>query len=748
MHSHSGGRYSGRRGSRLSDKSNREATAGSREHRSAERFRNLVDCASDAIFTILPDGTIDFVNLAAARIAGADAAEMLGEHFDRFVHPEDLPRAFGAFGDALSGLQSPPIDLRVVQPDGTVVVVEATALPERPNDSVVGVFGIARDVTARRAAEEELRRRERQLAETQRLAHLGNWELDLTTGELAWSEEMYRIYGVEASAFLPTFERYLKLVHPDDRNRILEHRESVVEGAEAETEFRIVRSDGSIRNIHGRMTLSTADGGHRKLFGASQDVTELRRIELELRRREQQLAVAQTIAHAGSYDVDYETGDVTWSDETYQQLGYSKDVRPSLQAFAALIHPDDRERTLRAFREAFEGRRPYAQDYRIVRPDGEARTLHSEGFPVFDAEGRVRKYVGVAQDITARLAMETAAAESRLRLQAIFDNVLDAILVLDDDGRCVDANPAACRLIGASRESLLRQSIAACIPGLHAVKSGTASSGELTSPLNDGLLHEIEYRAVAGVAPGLDLLIVRDIGDRKRAEREIARNHARLRALARRMTERQENERQLIARELHDEVAQMMTAVMLGLQSVRNITGDRTVLDKIEESAKIVESSLQWARGLSFELRPAILDDLGLVAALRWYVDRQRGRADCDLVFKAQEISESVAAPLRMACFRVAQEAIANVVRHANAHRVDVELIGGAAAITLRVADDGDGFDVDAAVSSPDHGLGLLGMQERVLLLGGEFRIRSQRGGGTEVKAMFPLPREKQKGPA
>ena len=708
----------------------------------SERFRHLVDCASDAIFTILPDGTIDFVNLAAARIAGADAAAVMGENFGRFIHPDDLPRAMAVFTDALSGRESAPIDLRVVQPGGEIVVVEATAVPERRNGTVAGVFGIARDVTARRASEEALRKREQQLTEAQRLAQIGNWELDLVTGELQWSAEMYRIYGVDPSVFTPAFEKYLQFVHPEDRQKMAKHRENVARGDKpGAVDFRIVRPDGTLRHIHGRMTLYGVEDGHPKLFGASQDVTELRRIELDVRRRERQLTIAQTIAQAGSYEVDYDTGEVTWSDETYAQLGYSKDIKPSVEAFTARLHADDVQRVLKTYQSAFDTRTAYAQEYRIVRSDGEIRTIYSEGLPVVDAEGRARKYIGVTQDLTSRRAAENSAAESRLRLQAIFDNVLDAILLIDEDGCCVDANPAACRLIGEPREALPGRKISDCIAELGGVTSGAVLSGELSPRLQDGVVHDIEYRAVHGIIPGLHLLILRDISDRKRAERQVVRNHARLRALARRMTERQEGERQRIARELHDEIAQMMTAVMLGLQSIRNITGDRAVLEKIEESAAIAESSLERARGLSLELRPAILDDLGLVSALRWYLDRQRERGGWNLRFKSHGIPDSLRAPLCMACFRVAQEAIANVVRHAKARQVDVDLIGSDAAVTLRVADDGVGFDVDSAVSSADHGLGLLGMQERVLLLDGDFRIRSQRGGGTEVTAVFPVPR-------
>ncbi|HEV2722343.1 MAG TPA: PAS domain S-box protein [Thermoanaerobaculia bacterium] len=686
---------------------------------------------------LLPDGTIDFVNVAAAHMAGAEIADVVGAPFQRFVHADDLPRALAAFTGALAGHASEPIDVRVVQPGGALIVVEATMLPERRGGAVAGVFGIAREVTARRAAEEASRKRERQLAEAQRLAQIGNWDLDLVTGELQWSDEMYRIYGLDPAVFPLTFAAFLERVHPADRARIVAYRTGVNEGETLPAiEFRIVRPDGSIRNILGRVTLYGAGTAHPKLFGASQDVTELRRIELDLRRRERQFAVAQTFAEAASYEVDYDTGEITWSDELYAQLGYSKDVVPSTEAFAARLHADDAERVLSTYRRAFAEQAPCAHDYRIVRSDGEIRAIHSQAFPVVDAEGRARKFVGVAQDVTSRRAMEIAAAESRQRLQAIFDNALDAIVLVDDDGRCVDANPAACRLAGTSREALSQRKISDCIAELEGV---TASSGELTARLHDGAMHDIEYRAVDSIVPGLHLLILRDISDRKRAEREVARGHARQRALARRVTERHESERQRIARELHDEIAQMMTAVMLGLQSVRNITGDRNVLEKIEESVEIVESSLERARGLSLELRPAILDDLGLVAALRWYLDRQRERGGWNVRFKSRGIADTLRGPVCMACFRVAQEAVANVARHANARQLDVELIGGDGAITLRIADDGVGFDVDSANSSADHGLGLLGMQERVLLLGGEFRVRSQRGAGTEVTARFPV---------
>ena len=245
-----------------------------------------------------------------------------------------------------------------------------------------------------------------------------------------------------------------------------------------------------------------------------------------------------------------------------------------------------------------------------------------------------------------------------------------------------------------------------------------------------------------------DLRLLQVVADRAATVIEHARLFEQVRAgreraqlLSQQLMEAQEVERRHLARELHDEIGQALTAVKLNLQGVQRAAGDASALPRLDESLAIVDRALQQVRNLSLDLRPSLLDDLGLVAALRWYVDRVAQRAGFAAEFAADPPGIRAPANLETACFRVAQEALTNVVRHAKARRVRVELREGDGELHLRIRDDGAGFEVAAARQRAVRGgsLGLLGMQERVLLIRGRIDIQSAPGQGTEIRASLPL---------
>ncbi len=248
----------------------------------------------------------------------------------------------------------------------------------------------------------------------------------------------------------------------------------------------------------------------------------------------------------------------------------------------------------------------------------------------------------------------------------------------------------------------------------------------------DGSWRAIEISATSVLQSGLPYVFAlgQDVTEHRRIE-EVLRSSL----------EVQENERRHLARELHDEIGQVLTAVKIRLQAIQQTPRRATRAALLAEGQDIVNQALQQVRDLSLGLRPSLLDDFGLVAAMQWYVNRVAEHTGLTVDFVADPVEPRLPPVLETTCFRVTQEAVTNVVRHAAAQQVQVELRRQGDTLRLTIRDDGVGFDVRSAGEQALHGtsLGLRGMQERVLLAGGRINIQSAPAQGTQIIACFPL---------
>ena len=337
-------------------------------------------------------------------------------------------------------------------------------------------------------------------------------------------------------------------------------------------------------------------------------------------------------------------------------------------------------------------------------------------------------------------------------LDELFEQAPQAVALLGVDHRILRVNQEFSRVFGYSSQEALGQKISELIAGEEAreeeqkyadsVAQGRRVDAEGVRRRKDESSLYVSMVRVPVRLPNRQVAIYaiyRDISEHKQAEAALRQTNERLQKLSRRLFQVQEEERRHLARELHDQMGQALTAAKLNLQAAQRRLEERDLIARaLDDGIAALEMLLEQVRQISLDLRPPLLDDLGLVPALRWYLDQQAQRAGLRIEFFADPALERMSPEIETACFRVAQEGLTNVVRHARAQTVNVELHRTPKALHLVVRDDGIGFDVMTA-EQQGVSLGLLGMRERVTLLGGEMDCKSAPGRGTEIHAFFPM---------
>jgi two-component system sensor histidine kinase UhpB len=378
--------------------------------------------------------------------------------------------------------------------------------------------------------------------------------------------------------------------------------------------------------------------------------------------------------------------------------------------------------------------------------------------------------------VTAGLVWRAKLAkldDATRRLGAIVESSSDAILSVTPDGFVTTWNAGAEGIFGYTAGEMIGGSILTLIPPhrqkdktwlLSTVRGvQTIHTYDAVRLTKDGRCIDVSVtvsplRDAAGQFVGVSE-IVRDISEQKRAQTLLRQAHERLeikvqertvelsganhslRELSSRLMQVQEEERSRLARDLHDEIGQLLTALKIDLQEVQHGEVGHSHAGALTDSLELVDHLLTQVRTLALDLRPSVLDDLGLVAALRWYANRQAKRNGWILSLSVEGMTRRVPVPIEVACFRIAQEALTNVAKYARAKTIDLTLHRQDEDVTLVIQDDGVGFDVMSARQRAQEGqsIGLLGMEERVRLAGGILEISSTAGRGTTILLRFPL---------
>ncbi|MGH7860470.1 MAG: PAS domain-containing protein, partial [Candidatus Binatia bacterium] len=375
------------------------------------RFEALLESAPDSIVGVGSDGRILFVNREGERSFGYRREELVGQPVEVLL-PERFRAAHGFHrGSYLALPRTRPmgagLDLVARRRDGSEFPVEISLSPLETADGLI-VTAIVRDVTARRAADRRLRDRERQLQTAQQVAQLGSWEYRLGAERVEWSDQLFRIYGLEPGDPRGGTPESLRFVHPDDREAVRQAVETAIaDRSPLELEYRIVRTDGAERILSSRgEVIVDPDDGSVRVVGTALDVTERKETERHLRESQRALSTLMSnlpgMAYRCRNDRDWTIEFV--SDGCLDVTGYRPDdlVGNRKLSYGEVIHPDDRETVWNDVQAALAAGRLFQLTYRIRHATGAERWVWEQGQGVFGSDGTLQAIEGFLTDITSR----------------------------------------------------------------------------------------------------------------------------------------------------------------------------------------------------------------------------------------------------------------------------------------------------------------------------------------------------------
>lgn len=463
------------------------------------------------------------------------------------------------------------------------------------------------------------------------------------------------------------------------------------------------------------------------------------------------------------FDCNFTTGIIHFGAGYGRVLGYeSASFRETHDAWMDRTHPADRDRVKTAYQACSRGQSPrFRAEFRLCARNGDWRWIQAMGqVTEHDDSGKPVHMIGIHSDVTdSKEASNRISAVENL-LAKVFASLNEAVLVVDSASRTIlQCNAAAERLFGHSSKELIGQSTQM----LHVNRENYEEFGTLSQAVlpRSGVFHtEFQMKRKDGTRFLTEntvtvinddrgwkngvVSVVRDITEQKRAEEDLLQFQTRLRALTVRMESLREEERTRISREIHDELGQALTGLKMDLRWIERRLSEsqdpsfsHPILERIVSGTELVDQTIGTVQKIAADLRPGALDNLGLGPALKIEIRRFQERTGISCRLQVPESSSALPPEVAIGLFRIFQEALTNVARHARATRVDITLQCQDPMVLMEIKDNGRGIAPENLTAQ--RSLGLLGMQERANQLGGSLFIRGAPDGGTMVRVKVPL---------
>ncbi len=761
--------------------------------RRTEQFETLLNEAPLGVYLVDGDLRILAVNPPARRIFGT-IQDAVGRDFSEVMHhirkAEYADRVVEQFRHTLETGKPHYVPESVIDdsdhgvPEIYEWQINRIQLPEG-NYGVVCYF---RDITRQVIFRERIAESEKRLRLASEAAELGigYWYVD--EDKIEWqNERAYEIFGrTREDSEFNVAEFREKICHPDDRpefERLL--MQTIQTGKRFFFVGRVYRRDGVcvwleiIAQVEHR-----ADGSPFRLLGSIADVTERKRAEEALLQNLRRFELVAEGARVGFWFCDLPFDKLIWDERVKEHFWLPPDAEVTINTFYERLHPDDRERTRQAIAESNANKTPYDIEYRTVSPDGRLKWIRALGTTLYDAAGRPMSFDGLTLDVTdgklieereQKITAESIAATAKFR--AVFEQTSVFAGIMAVDGTLLDANQIsldACgfradevmgrpfwetpwwRLSSAVQAKIRKATLEAAqgIPYREILPYHWADGSERLVDFGLHPIRDEEGRILFLHPTGVDVTEVKRAEEKYRnlaegldAEvrvrtSEVVRQSEQLRDLSSRLLRVQDEERRHIARELHDSAGQILTVLSIQLsQAAQRVPKRSPLLAKhLAESEQLVQQLSQEIRTMSYLLHPPLLDETGLLGAIRWYADGLKERSGLSITLEVAAQFDRLPREIELVLFRLVQECLTNIHRHSGSTTGFIRIAREGENAALEIQDQGKGIPAEklSDIQLSGCGVGIRGMRERVHSVGGYMNIESNDR-GTTISFQVPV---------
>ena len=556
-----------------------------------------------------------------------------------------------------------------------------------------------------------------------------------------WNNNFLNVTGYTHEE-LKTIDLY-KFFTEEDRERVRLKVKNVFSTGEDFVEAALVSKNGTKTQYYftGRVIQYE---GETCLMGVGMDISEREKSQQELAQSEERYRTIIEQASDGIFISDMAGRYIDVNSNGMRLSGYTKQELMERTIYDLLPDGDIEKNPLK-FDELLSGK--VVINERLMRiKDGSLKEIEISAKML--ADGR---FIGIVRDITTRKRAQETLRISEEKYRLLFNqNPMPMFMIELPDRKFIDVNNAAVEFYGYTKEEFLKMTVYDIRPEYTIEKlkdldssniNGVHHAGIWKHKKKDGtvvqmniITHNILYEE-----KNARLVLANDVTQKIKAEEELKKSHEELRQLATHMEKVRETERTSIAREIHDELGQQLTGLKMDIswlnKKIKNQEAE--VQEKILDTIALIDATVITVRRIATELRPSILDDLGLIAAMEWQSEEFEKRSEISCIFSSNVTEADVGSDLATGIFRIYQECLTNVLRHADATEVISSFKISEHALQLSIMDNGKGFIAQEIATK--RTLGLLGMKERTTLLGGTYEIFSEPGKGTSVIIIVPL---------